>query len=268
MEQGCHPLLGLGKVLPKDPLELLHSKWLCQTDQVAILKQLHLVRMATHQNCLDPQLVRALRDVIASPVRQLHVCDDQRVRTMREKLERFGFAADAMATMAQIADDAAKHVADKFVIINDEKPCHDSIQTLALPSRARGPARHPQTPPYSFTVHNVPSTFLMEADLYIGHRHRNCSLTHGLDIILQSSQEARDGCKPKVLAMTKRFSALDAMIRDIVTKTQTWSDHVEVLTSATRLVNASGADPCVVVGSLVEGIVTTGGRTRAAGAAR
>ena len=46
------------------------------------------------------------------------------------------------------------------------------------------------------------------------------------------------------------------MIRDIVTKTQMHSDCVEVLTSVTRLVNASEADPCVV-GSLVEGIVTT-----------
>ncbi len=57
--------------------------------------------------------------------------------------------------------------------------------------------------------------------------------------------------------MTQRFSALDAMIRDIVTKTQMQSDCVEVLTSVTRLVNASGADPCVVLGTLVEGIVTT-----------
>ncbi len=57
--------------------------------------------------------------------------------------------------------------------------------------------------------------------------------------------------------MTKRFSALDAMIRDIVSNTRARSAHVELLVAVTQLVNASGADPCVVVGSLIEGIVTT-----------
>ncbi len=57
--------------------------------------------------------------------------------------------------------------------------------------------------------------------------------------------------------MTKRFATLDAMIREIITQTQARPDHVEVLVSITQLVNASGADPRVVVGSLVEAIVTT-----------
>ena len=57
--------------------------------------------------------------------------------------------------------------------------------------------------------------------------------------------------------MTKRFSALDAMIRDIVAKTRARSDHVEVLVAVTQLINTDGADPYVVVGSLIEGIVTT-----------
>ncbi len=55
------------------------------------------------------------------------------------------------------------------------------------------------------------------------------------------------------------FSALDAMIRDVVTRTQGLSDEVEVLVSATQLMNASGADPRAVVGSLVDA-------TRSAGA--